>query len=259
MPFADTPDLRIHHRFDGPADAPVLVLSNSLGADLSAWAPQVDELAKRYRVLRYDSRGHGRTAVTPGPCTIAQLGGDVVRLLDAVGVARACFCGLSIGGQVGVWLGAHAGPRIERLVLCNTGARIGHAEAWNARIEAVRTAGVASITGPLMERWFTAGFRKASPQAVARARAMVESTSAEGYAASAEAVRDADLHADLPAIAVPTLVIAGRHDPATPPDQGRALAAAIPGARYLELDAAHLSNIEAAGEFTAALLEFLPA
>jgi 3-oxoadipate enol-lactonase len=257
MPFAETGDLRIHHRFDGPADAPVLVLSSSLGADLSAWDPQVPELSRRYRVLRYDSRGHGQTAAAPGPCTIARLAGDVVALLDALGIVRASFCGLSIGGQVGVFLGAHAGDRLDRLVLCNTGAHIGDLATWNARIEAVRGRGVGSITGALMERWFTAGFRERAPDVVARTRAMVESTPREGYAASSEAVRDADLHADLPAIEAPTLVIAGRHDPSTTPAQGRELAAAIRGARYVELDAAHLSNIEAADAFTAAVLQFL--
>jgi 3-oxoadipate enol-lactonase len=259
MPFAGTRDLRIHYRFDGPADAPVLVLSNSLGADLSAWDPQVPELAKKHRVLRYDSRGHGQTAVTPGPYTLETLAGDVVRLLDVLQVPRARFCGLSIGGQVGAWLGAHAGARFERLVLCNSGALIGNAETWNARIETVRAEGLAAITGPLMERWFTAAFRERSPQAVAGARAMVESTPAAGYVACCAAVRDADLRADLAAIQAPTLVISGRHDPATPPELGRALAAGIAGARHVELEAAHLSNVEAADAFTAALIAFLAA
>jgi len=259
MPFADTKDLRIHYRFDGPQDAPVIVLSNSLGADVSAWEPQVPELARRFRVLRYDSRGHGLTQVTPGPYAIAQLAGDVVGLLDALQVGRAQFCGLSIGGQVGAWLGAHEGTRFERLALCNTGARIGTLETWNARIETVRTEGVRSITGPLMERWFSAAFRERSPQVVARARAMVEGTSTEGYVACCAAVRDADLGDDLAAIRRPTLVIAGRHDPATTPEQGRALAAGIAGARFVELEAAHLSNVEAAEAFTAALLGFLAA
>lgn len=257
MPFAEVGPLRIHHRFDGPVDAPVLVLSSSLGADLSAWDPQVPALARAHRVLRYDSRGHGQTPVAPGPCTIADLATDVVRLLDALGIARASFCGLSIGGQVGAWLGAHAGDRIDRLVLCNTGARIGDLATWNARIESVRGHGVASITGPLMERWFTAAYRERSPDVVARTRAMVEATPRDGYAACCEAVRDADLRADLGAIRARTLVIAGRHDPSTPPALGRELADAIPGARYVELEAAHLSNIEAADAFTDAVLRFL--
>lgn len=257
MPFAETGELRIHHRFDGPVDAPVLVLSSSLGASLSAWDPQVPELSRRHRVLRYDSRGHGQTPVASGPCTIALLAGDVLRLLDALGIGRVSFCGLSIGGQVGAWLGAHAGERIDRLVLCSTGARIGDLETWNARIAAVRAGGVASITGPLMERWFTARFRDRSPEVVTRTRAMVENTPREGYAACCEAVRDADLRSDLSAVRAPTLVIAGRHDPSTTPEQGRELAAAIAGARYVELDAAHLSNIEAADAFTAAVSGFL--
>ena len=257
MPFAETADLRIHYRFDGPAEAPVLVLSNSLGADLSAWDPQVPALSSRFRVLRYDSRGHGETTVTPGPYAIPTLARDVLGLLDDLHLPRVSFCGLSIGGQVGMWLGAHAGERLERLVLCNTGALIGNAAIWKARIDAVLANGVASITGALMERWFTPGFRERSPEVVARTRAMVERTAPEAYAATSAAVRDADLRGVLAAIRTPTLVVAGRHDPSTTPEQGREIAAGVAGARYVELDAAHLSNIEATEAFTAAVLPFL--
>jgi 3-oxoadipate enol-lactonase len=257
MPFAKAGDLRVHYLFGGAAGAPVLAFSNSLGADLSMWEPQMLELKKRFRVLRYDTRGHGRTSVTESPYEIEQLARDVLRLLDALGFRRAHFCGLSMGGKIGMWLGAHAPERIEKLVLCNTGARIGTAEAWNARISSVHDLGMKGIAAAVTERWFTAGFRERSPGLVAAARAMLERTPPEGYVACCAAIRDSDQGAGIGGIRAPTLVIAGRHDPATPPADGRALAEGIAGARYVELEAAHLSNIEAAPDFTAELAAFL--
>ncbi len=259
MPFAKAGDLRVRYLFAGAAGAPVLALSNSLGADLSMWEPQTLELKKRFRVLQYDTRGHGGTSVTDGPYTIEQLAGDVLRLLDALGIGRAHFCGLSMGGQIGMWLGANAPERIEKLVLCNTGARIGSVAGWNARIKSVQDLGMKGIAAAVTERWFTAGFRERSPGLVATAQAMLEKTPPEGYAACCAAIRDSDQGAGLGGIRAPTLVIAGRHDPATPPADGRALAEAIAGARYLELEAAHLSTREAAPQFTAELLAFLTA
>jgi 3-oxoadipate enol-lactonase len=181
----------------------------------------------------------------------------VIRLLDAVGIARAHFCGLSMGGLTGMWLGTQAAARIDRLVLCNTGALIGTAERWNGRIQEVRQHGMAGLAPSVLERWFTPSFRERSPELVARTRAMVERTPAEGYAACCAAIRDADFRAVLPAIQAPTLVISGRWDPATPPADGQAIARAVPGARYVELLASHLSNVEAAEDFTAELRRFL--
>ncbi|HEY8231761.1 MAG: 3-oxoadipate enol-lactonase [Burkholderiales bacterium] len=257
MPELTVADLRLRYELEGRPEGPVVVLSHSLGADLSMWDPQAAALAARFRVLRYDLRGHGGTVATPGPHTIARLGEDVVRLLDALGVARAHFCGLSIGGLVGMWLGAHAAGRIERLVLCNTGARIGTHESWNARIESVRQGGMGKVAQPVIERWFTPAFRERSPDVVARVREQLEATPVEGYVGGCTAIRDADLTADLAAIRAPTLVVAGAHDPATTPALGRLVADAIPGARYVELPAAHLSNLEAAEAFTAAVSSFL--
>jgi 3-oxoadipate enol-lactonase len=256
MPFLEDGGPRIHYRADGPPDAPVLVFCNSLGTDLSLWEPQLAALA-RYGILRYDTRGHGRSALGPPSCTIEDLGRDVLRLLDARGVGRAHFCGLSIGGQVGQWLGAHAPERVRSLALCNTAAHIGTPEAWNVRIEAVRAGGTAALLPGLLERWFSASFLRAAPDVVARAEAMVRATGREGYTALSAAVRDNDARGYAGTIRVPTLVVAGRFDPVTTPADGRALAAAIPGARYAEVPAAHLSNIEAAAEFNAALSGFL--
>jgi 3-oxoadipate enol-lactonase len=257
MPVLTAGDLGVHYALAGAEGTPVLLLSNSLGSDLSMWDGQVPALERRFRVLRYDSRGHGKTAVTAAPYTLDQLAGDVLRLLDALELSRVHFCGLSVGGLVGVWLAARAPRRVDRLVLCNTAARVGSAQTWNARMDAVRGGGLAAIGEGLMERWFTEAFRRRRPEAVARARAMVEATPPEGYLGCCAAIRDADVRADLARVAAPTLVIAGGEDPATPPAQGRALAEGIAGARYVELPAAHLSNVEAEDAFTRELLGFL--
>ncbi|MDQ2695917.1 MAG: 3-oxoadipate enol-lactonase [Pseudomonadota bacterium] len=257
MPYADVNDARLHYRLDGPEHAPVLVLANSLGTDLGMWEPQLPAFARRFRVLRYDSRGHGASQVTPGPYSIEQLAGDVVGLLDALGIRRAHFCGLSLGGMVGQWLGVNAGERLRRLVLCNTAARIAPPELWNNRIMAVQKGGMAAITPAVLERWFTAAFLKQSPAAIEPVRATLLATPPEGYVACCAAVRDMDQRQAISAIRCPTLVIAGTQDQATPPADGRFLAEQIGGAEYVELDAAHLSNIEKADPFTDAVLGFL--
>lgn len=248
---------RIFYRLDGAEDRPVLVLSNSLGTNLEMWAPQLPAFAERFRVLRYDSRGHGRSDAPPGPYTIELLGQDVLALLDGLGLERVAFCGLSKGGMVGQWLGVSAGQRLTRLVLANTSAHTGSPEIWTQRIATVQAQGMAAIVPALLDRWFTKGFQAREPAAVARIAAMLRATDPEGYAACCAAVRDMDQREAVRAIAVPTLVIAGRHDQATPPDHARLLAGRIPGARLVELEAAHLGNVEAAAPFTAAVLDFL--
>jgi len=248
---------QFNYRFDGSKEARVLVLSNSLGTNYEMWAPQMDAYASCFRVLRYDSRGHGQSAVTAGPYTIERLGRDVVALLDALDIDQAHFCGLSKGGMVGMWLGVNAPRRIDRLVLCNTAAKIGTAELWNARIDAVRRGGMAAVADVVLERWFTEGFRAREPMAVARVRQMLLDTPPEGYVACCAAVRDMDQRAAIAQVSRPTLVVAGTHDGATPPAETRRVADAVPGARYVELDASHLSNVEQASRFTEAVLGFL--
>lgn len=257
MPFVQAGDLRMRYELAGPAGAPVLVLSHSLGSDLSMWDPQFPVLEGSFRVLRYDGRGHGQTTVTPEPCTIAELGGDVLRLLDALVLERVHFCGLSIGGLIGMWLGVHAPDRIAKLVLSNTAARIGTAETWNARIEAVRKDGMAAVAPTVVGRWFTPAFRERSPKVVDSALHTLAGTPAEGYIAGCVAIRDADASGELGAISTPTLVVAGSSDPATTPADGRRLAERIKGAEYVELPASHLSNLEAPERFNAELVRFL--
>jgi 3-oxoadipate enol-lactonase len=257
MPFVDRGDARIFYMLDGPEDRPVLMLSNSLGTTLEMWEPQVPALAERFRLLRYDSRGHGRSDAPPGPYSIELLGHDALALLDELRIERAHVCGLSKGGMVGMWLGVHARQRVERLVLCNTSAHIGMPEVWDQRIATVRAHGMAAIVPGVIDRWFTPSFQEQAPEAVARIAAMLRATDPAGYVACCAAVRDMDQRAAIRAITAPTLVIAGRHDQATPPEQARLIAERIAGARLVELDAAHLSNIEAEAAFTAAMLEFL--
>lgn len=255
--FVDLGGTRFRCRIDGEPAAPALVLSNSLGTDLHMWDPQIPEFARRFRVIRYDTRGHGESAVTKGPYSIEQLGRDVLGVMDALGVERAHFCGLSLGGMTGTWLAANDGYRIDRLVLANTAARIPNAEAYDTRIQNVRAGGMQAVAPAVIERWFTPSFIALHGEEVARTRAMLERCPAEGYIAACAAVRDMDQRGHLKAITRPTLVIAGMHDVPTPPSEARALVDAIGGAQYLELPASHLSNIEAAPLFTAAVLDFL--
>lgn len=251
--------VELHYRFDGGEVAPVLMLSNSLGTDLAMWEPQMAALTQRFRVLRYDTRGHGLSGLSPAPYQVDRLGKDVLALLDGLGIARAHFCGLSMGGMTGMWLGVHAPDRIEKLVLCNTAAKIGTPEIWNGRIAAVEKGGMAAIQPGVIQRWFTEAFVAAQPEAVAKIAAMLLATAPEGYAAACGAVRDMDQRQTIAAIRTPTLIIAGTHDLATSAADGRAVADAIPISRYLELPVAHLSNIECGQAFTTALLDFLTA
>jgi 3-oxoadipate enol-lactonase len=248
---------RFNCRLDGRADAPVVVLSNSLGTNLGMWDEQLSALTQRFRVLRYDQRGHGSSSVTPGPYTIAQLGRDVLGLLEALKIQRVHFCGLSMGGMTGMWLAVNAADRIDRLVLANTTPKIGTPEVYDARIETVRKGGLAVVADAVIERWFTQNFRARSPGAVARIRAMLMTTPAEGYMGACGAIRDMDQRETIRSIRNPTLVISGTHDVATPPADGRRIAESIAGARYAELDASHISNIEASERFTAELTAFL--
>ncbi|MGC1305021.1 MAG: 3-oxoadipate enol-lactonase [Caulobacteraceae bacterium] len=247
---------RIVYRFDGPDDAPVLLLSNSLGTTMALWAPQIAALTTKFRILRYDGRGHGCSSAPPGDYSIARLGQDVVDLIDELGIARMSFCGLSLGGMVGQWLGIHAGARIERLILCNTSAWMG-AEGWTARIASVETQGMAAIADAVVARWFTPGFIADAPQAVQAVREGLLTIVPWGYAGCCAAIRDMDLREDIGAIRAPCLVIGGALDQATPPSHSALMTERIAAAASVMLPAAHLSNIECSGDFTAAVLGFL--
>ncbi len=250
--------MKVNHRLDGPADAPVLVLSSSLGSTLRMWEPQLPELTRHFRVLRYDHRGHGGTGLSPEPYGIADLGRDVVELLDANGFERVSFCGLSLGGMVGMWLGAEAPERVDRLVLCCTSAHMPPPELWDERAAAARAGAMDSLADGAMERWFTAEFREREPETVARFRDELAATPPEGYAACCEAIRDWDFRDRLAAVAAPTLVVAAADDPSTPPAHGELVAARIPGARLVVIpQAAHLANVAQPARFTETILGHL--
>ncbi|SAL36845.1 3-oxoadipate enol-lactonase [Caballeronia humi] len=260
MPLAAVNGIHIYYRIDADAgdDAPWLVLSNSLGSDMSMWSPQVEAFAKKYRVLRYDTRGHGHSDAPQGPYTIDQLIGDVIGLMDVLKIKRAHYCGLSMGGLTGVGLAARHPERFERVVLSNTAALIGSDAVWTPRAAKAREVhGMVSLTDAVIPRWFTAGFIESQPLVLAPIRDVFRHTSGDGYASNCEAIRDADLRGEAKTIKAPVLVIAGTHDLSTTAEQGRELAGYIEGSRYVELDAAHLSNIEKSSDYTRTVLQFL--
>ena len=247
--------MSLHHRLDGPADAPPLLLSNSLGTTLEMWDPQLPVLATRFRLLRYDRRGHGRSPVPPGPYTIEDLGRDTLDLLDELRLARVSFCGLSIGGMVGMWLASEAPERIDRLVLCSTAPVLPPREQWLERAATVRAEGVAAIADAALDRWFTP---LAPRSLVDTFRTMLVETTAEGYAGCCEALADLDLRNRLAAIEAPTLVLTGAGDPVAPPEAGERLAASISGARHVTIaPARHIANAEQPSQFSAHVLAHL--
>ncbi|MFJ4290558.1 3-oxoadipate enol-lactonase [Cupriavidus sp. NPDC089707] len=257
MPYLDHAGARLFYTVDGPESAPAIVFSNSLGTDHTMWAPQAATLAGRFRVVRYDTRGHGLSTAPGDAFTVEQLGQDVIAILDALGIGQAVFCGLSMGGLTGMWLSIHAPERFSRIVLANTAARIGNAQGWNTRIDTVLRDGLGVMVAPSVERWFTPGFAATADRALDGLRNVLAGLDPRGYAANCAAVRDADFRETVSSITVPVLVIAGIHDPSTTAQEGRALADAIPGARFIELPAAHISNFEQPGRFTAALIDFV--
>jgi 3-oxoadipate enol-lactonase len=255
--FADLDGIQIHYELSGPAALPVLVLSNSLGATLDMWQPQLEALSAHFRLLRYDTRGHGQSAVPEGPYSIAELAGDVIGLLDLLDIPQANFCGISMGGQIGQWLEIHAPSRITRAVLASTAAKIGNTDGWNTRIASVLKDGLEPLIPGTIERWLTAPFIALHPELADSIRAMLRAADRFGYVACCEAIRDADFRSEIARIAIPTLVISATEDPATPPTDGQFLAREIAGAQYIELRAAHLCNLEAISAFNSAVTSFL--
>jgi 3-oxoadipate enol-lactonase len=252
--------VRLTSTLDGAAGAPVVVLGNSLGTTADLWWPQLPALSDRFRVLRYEHRGHGGSPAPEGPYSIAGLAADVLGLLDAHGIETASYCGVSLGGMVGMWLAATAPERIESLVLCCTSAWLQPAIMWRDRAMQVRASGMAAIAEQVVGRWFTPAFRDRDPATVAAFVTMVGGTAPEGYAGCCEAIGTMDLRPVLPSIKAPTRVIAGAEDPATPPWHGAMIASAIGSADLRVIrGAAHLANISQPGEFTATLLDHLTA
>ncbi|WP_336971944.1 3-oxoadipate enol-lactonase [Sphingobium aromaticiconvertens] len=250
---------RIAYRFDGREDAPILLLSNSLGTDMAMWEPQMVAWTQAFRVLRYDQRGHGASGAPEGGYSIDRLGRDVIELLDALNVETVDFCGLSLGGMIGQWLGIREPGRLRRVVLANTSSFMGPPSAWDARIDLVRKEGMAPLAQASVERWFTAAFAAAEPLAIVPIARMLPATDSQGYAGCCAAIRDMDMRRTAALIEAPTLVIGGSEDPATPPPHSKALVRAIMGAKLIMLPAAHLANVECPEAFAAAVMGHLMA
>lgn len=246
----------LHYRFDGEEGRPVVMLSNSLGSTLEMWDPQIASLTERFRVLRYDNRGHGASEVSDTPYTVTRIGRDAQEMIEQLNLGEINFCGLSLGGMAGMWLGANAPFCVKRLVLANTSAYFGNPALWNERIEKVQDEGMEAIVRPVIDRWMTQEFIAENPALTAKLLSMIAGISPIGYVRTAAAVRDVDLRADLAQIRKPTLIIAGARDPATPVEMSEEIAEGIPNARLAILEALHLSNIEKADEFNTLLRDF---
>jgi 3-oxoadipate enol-lactonase / 4-carboxymuconolactone decarboxylase len=258
LPFGNLGNSRLFYRLEGNEGRPVLVLSHSIGTDHAMWDLQVPDLLPYFRVLRYDTRGHGASDAPPGEYSIEQLGGDVLALVDSLGISKFAFCGLSMGGAIGQWLAVHAPDRVTSLILANTSAKFGPGVNWETRIATVLKSGMAGIVDMAMSRFFSAETLAEGNPYVASSRSVLLGTDPVGYAGCCAALRDTDFTHLLREVRVPTLVITGDRDVSTPRSgHGEILAREITGARAVHLPAAHLSNIERPRSFTAALLEFL--
>jgi 3-oxoadipate enol-lactonase len=242
---------------DGPETTPVLILSNSLGTDHGMWEPQMAAFTQHFRVVRYDRRGHGKSGVPAPPYTMEHLGRDVLAVMDGLNIKRANWCGLSMGGMVGQWLGANAPDRFDRMVFCNTSSFYPDKDTWTERIAAVKKNGIAAVAKTVPARWFTEGFIAREAGKVARLQKMVEETALDGYIGCCEAIKAMDHRELLHKIKSPVLIIAGKHDVATPVVSGEFIRDNIRGSKMAVLDAAHISNVEQADKFTAEVLGFL--
>ena len=258
MPVAHFDDRATYYRFDGADHRPVIILSHSLGLDHAMWDTQAIDLLPYYRVLRYDTRGHGASSAPHGDYTIAGLGADVLALADACGVREFAFCGLSLGGMIGQWLAANAPDRLTHLILANTTARLTDTHAMDVRRKTVLEKGMPAIGEMIMARFFSPSVLASNPPQVGSARRTLLATDPTGYAGCCAAIRDMDQRALLSKIQTPTLIISGDQDVAMPwYDHGERLTEAIAGSRAVRLPAAHISNIERPRSFSAALLDFL--
>lgn len=256
MPFTHCEDARIHWTEDGAADAPALVLVGSLGSNLRVWDPVVAGLARSFRVIRIDKRGHGRSDAPAGDYTMARLGRDVLAVADDAGAARFHYAGVSIGGMIGMWLAQHHPERLRRVVLSNTTAQV-TAGGYDERIAAVRAQGMTAVADTVISRWFTEDYPRRQPAHHAMVREALLSIDPAGYTGCCAAIRDMQIAAGLPGIRLPVLVIGGSLDASTPAEQSRRIAAAIPDARYLELPTPHLSHPEVPERFVDEVTRFL--
>jgi 3-oxoadipate enol-lactonase len=256
MPMIDADGCPIHVAIDGRDSGPTVVLSNSLGTTHKMWEPQLAALADHFRVVRYDRRGHGKSG-TGGPYSFERFGRDVIAILDALNIRTAHWCGLSMGGMVGQWLGANAAGRFDKIVLANTTCHFADPSRFADRIKAVKANGLASIADVVMPTWLTEDFREREPGIANEIKRMFSATPIEGYVGCCEALSRLDQRELLPKITRPVLIIAGRHDMSTTVEQAEFMRKYIPKADMTLLDAAHLSNVEQPYAFNDALIGFL--
>lgn len=238
------------------SDKPTLLLNNSVGASLGMWDELAALLAQDFRIVRYDTRGHGQSTVTDEPITIETLGGDVIRILDALDIQRATICGLSLGGLTAQWLGVHHADRFNGIILANTAANFPPASMWHDRAKAVRESGMSPLVAPTLDRWFTKPFQERNPKRIAEIADMIAGTSPVGYARCCEVLAATDMLPQLNSIAAPVRIVCGASDPSTTPARGEELAKAIPNADMVTLNAAHISAIEAADAFAESVKAF---
>lgn len=256
--MSPTNAVKVDRTVTGPRDAPVVVLSNSLGSTRAMWDANLPELEKHFRVVRYDTRGHGTSPVPAGPYDIDDLVDDVVAMLDELGVDKAHFVGLSLGGMTGMRLAAREPDRVDRLVVLCTGAQLLPSSSWSDRAATVRASGTGSIAEAVVQRWFTPDLLEADPELKRSSEAMVAATPDEGYASCCEVIATMDLRADLASISAPTLAIAGADDPATPPPHLAAIADGVQHGRLLVVEhSAHLANAQQPGTITPAIIDHL--
>ncbi len=255
--FVQTRGFPLHVEVDGPAAAPVLMLSNSLCTDLRMWDDQIPTWSKTYRVVRYDRRGHGQSGVPSGPYTVDEFGHDALAIMDSLGIKRVNWCGLSMGGMVGQWLGAYAPDRIDALIMSNTHSYYADKSVWDERMALAQNKGMAHAAAAAMSRWFTPEAMSQRPDKVSLIENMFETTDLGGYLACCAAIRNMDMRPAHSRITAPTLVIVGLRDPATPPAAGEAVQKAIQGAQLATIDASHLSNIGQPKVYADLVLDFL--
>lgn len=256
MSLVKLTNFECHYEFENFGHDQVIIFSNSLGTDFSMWEKQVDILSHHFNILRYDTRGHGLSTNDKEALTIAELGQDVIELLDHLQLEKVTFCGLSMGGLIGQWLGINHPKRFEKIILSNTASKIGNAEGWNARIEQVAKNGLASILEGTALRWFTEDFRNNHSNEVDAILEKFAKNNLQGYCANCAAVRDADFSDQLQDIEVPTMIISGIQDEVTTVEDGKFIAKRIPDSRHFELNAAHLSNVELGEEFSKYIIFF---
>ncbi|MCA1867961.1 3-oxoadipate enol-lactonase [Agrobacterium genomosp. 3] len=253
--FLDLGTHRLRYRLDGQ-EGPWLLFSNSLGTNLNMWDAQIADLSREFRILRYDTRGHGESSAPPAPYTLAELGGDILALLDALDIDRANFCGISLGGLTGQWLGINAADRLDRIVLCATAARIGSAESWNARIATVKEKGLSVLREATLERWFTPRFYRAEQENVDLLLKSFICTAEEGYIGCCSALASADFHSELGVISHRVLCISGEDDPVCPPSDLQQIAAKVQNGQHSTLPGKHIVNVESGKSFNKVVRDF---